>query len=129
MGHATVVGRGWAVTSQENHIEPYSGALFREHWSRTQAGVALSSVEAELVALVKRSTELIGAKTLCHGMGELLEAEFMNRVHEARSASSASTYWPKSKTNFRDTWEIYSESAQAQQGTSIVAELTRSSNH
>ena len=38
------------------------GAHLLKHWSKTQAGVALSSGEAELYALVKASTEIINVQ-------------------------------------------------------------------
>ena len=38
-------------------------------WSRTQAAVSLSSAEAELHALVKASTEMIGMRTLMKELG------------------------------------------------------------
>ena len=38
-------------------------------WSRTQAAVSLSSAEAELHALVKASTEMIGMRTLMRELG------------------------------------------------------------
>ena len=38
-------------------------------WSRTQASVALSSAEAELIALVKASSECLGLKVLAQEMG------------------------------------------------------------
>ena len=45
------------------------GGHFIKAWSRTQATVALSSAEAELVALVKCSAELLGAKSMMKDFG------------------------------------------------------------
>ena len=36
-------------------------------WSRTQDSVALSSVEAELVALGKLAMEVLGVRSMCEG--------------------------------------------------------------
>jgi hypothetical protein len=44
------------------------GSHVIKHWSRTQIPIALSSGEAELYALVKGSTETIGAKQLATDM-------------------------------------------------------------
>ena len=43
------------------------------HWSRTQAGVALSSAEAELNATVKLGCEVLGIRQFCGEMGDDLE--------------------------------------------------------
>ena len=50
------------------------GVIFRgshpiKSWSRTQANVALSSAEAELAAIVKGSTEMIGLGTMLEELG------------------------------------------------------------
>ena len=42
----------------------YRGSHVVKHWSRTQAAVALSSAEAELAALIKGSTEVLGARNV-----------------------------------------------------------------
>ena len=45
------------------------GSHFLKGWSRTQNQVTLSSAEAELVALVKCSAELLGARSLLRDLG------------------------------------------------------------
>ena len=45
------------------------GSHFIKGWARTQNHVTLSSAEAELVALVKCSAELLGAKSMMRDFG------------------------------------------------------------
>ena len=47
------------------------GSHLVKHWSRTQSGVALSSGEAELYALVKGSTETLGVIQMASEMGHV----------------------------------------------------------
>ena len=41
-----------------------------KHWATTQTVVALSSAEAELIALVKGGTEVLGMRSLLRDLGE-----------------------------------------------------------
>ena len=45
------------------------GGHFIKGWARTQNHVTLSSAEAELVALVKCSAELLGARSMMRDLG------------------------------------------------------------
>ena len=45
------------------------GSHVIKHWSKTQAGIALSSGEAELYALIKSSIETIGVQHLIKELG------------------------------------------------------------
>ena len=45
------------------------GSHFIKGWSRTQNHVTMSSAEAELVALVKCSSELLGVRNLLKDLG------------------------------------------------------------
>ena len=45
------------------------GRHFLECWARTQNHVTLSSAEVELVALVKCSAELLGARSMMRDQG------------------------------------------------------------
>ena len=53
------------------------GEHFVRSWSSTQKCITLSSGEAELIAMVKLSTELIGILQLCADWGEILEGDVM----------------------------------------------------
>lgn len=55
-------------------------------WSRTQAGVALSSGEAELIAAIKGSTELLGLRTLAAEMDEHVQAKVLTDSSAAKGA-------------------------------------------
>eukprot|EP00973_Karenia_brevis_P059202 8243566-Karenia_brevis.AAC.1 len=46
------------------------GDHFIKGWARTQDSIALSSAEADLVALVKTSAELMGVLSMCRDWGE-----------------------------------------------------------
>ena len=55
-----------------------------KHWARTQPGVALSSGEAELYALVKASTETLGVKSLYKELGQEMEGVILTDSSAAR---------------------------------------------
>lgn len=61
------------------------GEHFIKAWSRTQNSVTLSSAEAELVAMVKVTAELIGALHMAKDWGEVLKG----RVYADSSAALA----------------------------------------
>ena len=50
-----------------------NGTHLLRHWSRTQAGVALSSGEAELIAVVKGSCEILGMQCVFSELGRNTE--------------------------------------------------------
>ena len=56
------------------------GSHFIKGWARTQNHVTLSSAEAELVALVKCSAELLGAKSMTRDFG-IEKGGFFTRTH------------------------------------------------
>ena len=71
-GFVTYTGSDWAGCVATRRSAS-GGIIMRDshvikHWSRTQSGIALSSGEAELYALVKGSAETIGAKQLAAEM-------------------------------------------------------------
>ena len=49
------------------------GGHFIKGWSRTQNHITLSSAEAELIALVKCSTELLGVRSMLRDFGRSSE--------------------------------------------------------
>ena len=57
-----------------------------KHWSKTQSGVALSSGEAELYAIVKGSVEAIGVKHLIGELGVEVSIELATDSNAARGA-------------------------------------------
>ena len=57
-----------------------------KHWSKTQVGVALSSAESELVALIKASTEALGMKHLRAEMGSKVSVKVLTDSSAARGA-------------------------------------------
>ena len=61
------------------------GEHFLKSWSRTQASVTLSSAEAELVAMVKVTAELIGVLHMLRDWGD----ELRGRVYADSSAALA----------------------------------------
>ena len=62
------------------------GSHMLRHWSKTQAGVALSSGEAELYALVKASTAVLGLQSLLGELGHKLECKAVTDSSAARGA-------------------------------------------
>ena len=61
------------------------GGHFLKGWSRTQNHVTLSSAEAELIALVKCSAEMLGIRSAMHDLG----AESSGVVYADSSAALA----------------------------------------
>ena len=59
-------------------------------WSRTQSGIALSSGEAELVAVVKGSTETLGLKRLAEEMDEVTGVKILTDSSAAKGAVTRS---------------------------------------
>ena len=59
-------------------------------WSRTQSGIALSSGEAELVAVVKGSTETLGLKRLAEEMDEATGVKILTDSSAAKGAVTRS---------------------------------------
>ena len=57
-----------------------------KHWSKTQSGVALSSGEAELYALVKASVEIINLKSIFQELGVRATMEVATDSSAARGA-------------------------------------------
>ena len=57
-----------------------------KHWSRTQIGVSLSSGEAELVALVKASSEVLGMRNTCEEMGKSIRTHVLTDSSAAKGA-------------------------------------------
>ena len=57
-----------------------------KHWSRTQAGIALSSGEAELVALIKASSETLGLANMSGEMGEVVKVQVLTDSSAAKGA-------------------------------------------
>ncbi len=57
-----------------------------KHWSKTQSGVALSSGEAELYALVKASTETLGILGMIQEMGYTFEGVVATDSSAAKGA-------------------------------------------
>ena len=60
------------------------GTHLLRHWSRTQAGVALSSGEAELVSLVKGSCEILGMQCIFSELGKELKCRAHTDSNAAR---------------------------------------------
>ena len=57
-----------------------------KQWSRTQVGIALSSGEAELIALVKASVEGLGVAAIAQELGESVEIRVMTDSSAAKGA-------------------------------------------
>ena len=51
------------------------GSYLLLHYSRTQAGVALSSAEAELNAALRMGCEILGISQFCRELGDDIEAK------------------------------------------------------
>ena len=64
------------------------GTHLLHHWSRTQAGVALSSAEAELNATLKLGCEILGIRQSCREMGDELRIAFRSDAAAARGMMS-----------------------------------------
>ena len=62
------------------------GAHLLKHWSKTQAGVALSSAEADLYAIVKGSIEGIGVQSLMRELGHRVKIVVSTDSAAARGA-------------------------------------------
>ena len=62
------------------------GSHVIKHWSRTQAGIALSSGEAELVALIKASSESLGLANMSGEMGEVVQVQVLTDSSAAKGA-------------------------------------------
>ena len=60
------------------------GSHFIKYWARTQNHVTLSPAEAELVALVKCSAELLGAKSMMRDFG-VERVELVMRINSGTS--------------------------------------------
>ena len=61
-----------------------------KQWSRTQPGIALSSGEAELYALVKASTETLGMVNLCKELGYAMQGVVATDSSAAKSIATRS---------------------------------------
>ena len=75
------------------------GGHWLKSWSSTQKNVTLSSGEAELVAAVKMSAELIGLAQLAQDWGEEVEGH----VHIDSAAAYANTK-PKVQRRPSEQW-------------------------
>ena len=53
------------------------GSHLLHHWYRTQAGIALSSAEAELNATLKLDSEALGVRQLCPELGDELDVQIL----------------------------------------------------
>ena len=62
------------------------GLHTRKHWSKTQSGIALSSAESELMAIIKASVEGLGMKTLCDEMGSKVGVKVLTDSAAAKGA-------------------------------------------
>ena len=94
LGTTVLTDSDW-VGCRKTRRSIYGGAIvlgchLLKRWSRTQAWVALSSAEAELVSMVKGCAELIGVRDMMEELGHTLQAVFYSDSSAARGIVSRS---------------------------------------